>query len=193
MKDASSRQAGFSLIEVMIVAVIMTIVVGGVMEMLLSGMQTYNIGSNLVDVQNQARRIIDRVSKEIQAAGIDTISPTPPATGSEGTHTITFQPCTGYSGGSIQWGNVTTIAFEYAEGETDDGADNNNNGIADDGKVTLTVSGGDTTVLGRWVKEDGLSFHLDGRLLTITVELEKPSTPEEMEEATLVTTIEIKN
>ena len=193
LKATQNRQAGFSLVEMMIVMVIMTIIIGGVMQVLLSGLHTYNVGSNLVDIQNQARRVVDRIAKEIQGAGIDTISPTPPATGSTGTHTITFQPCTGYSGGAVTWGSVTTIAFAYAEGETDDGLDNNNNIIADDGKVTLAVTGLDTVVLGRWIKEDGLSFNLDGSLLTITVELEIPSARGETEETTLVTTVEIKN
>ena len=193
MNPKRQAQAGFSLIEVMIASVILIIVLTATFEVLSVGLDNYNSGSTLVEVHAHARRILDRAAKEIQGAGLSTISPTPPATGQTGTHTITFQKSTGYSGGSVQWGNVTTIAFAYETGETDNGADDNNNQIIDEGFVTLTVSGSPLESLGHWVKEDGLSFNLDGSVLTIRVDMQKYSVKGELMETFLETTVLIKN
>ena len=88
---------------------------------------------------------------------------------------------------------MTTIAFAYETGETDNGADDNNNQIIDEGFVTLTVSGSPLESLGHWVKEDGLSFNLDGSVLTIRVDMQKYSVKGELMETFLETTVLIKN
>ncbi|MEW6071025.1 MAG: hypothetical protein AB1726_00330 [Planctomycetota bacterium] len=40
--------------------------------------------------------------------------------------------------GAIDWGSISRLAFAYADGELDDGVDNNGNGLADEGVITLT-------------------------------------------------------
>jgi prepilin-type N-terminal cleavage/methylation domain-containing protein len=197
MNGTADRQAGFSLLEVMIVTVILIVVLTAVFQVISTGMNTYNTSSALTEIQGQARRVLDRVARELQPAGLATISPTPPATGTPGTHTITFQQNVGYSGSAITWGDVTTIAFAYMAGETNDGADNNNNGLVDEGVVRMTVTptAGAPLVndLGAWVKEDGLTFNLDGNLLTIRIEMQKYNLRNELLEATLETKVQIKN
>lgn len=199
MEPTKPEQAGFSLVEVLIASAVLAILVSAVLGIMVVGLQTFNSGNAITVIQNQARRIMDSIAKEIQPAGLSTISPTPPALGSAGTHTITFQPCTGYDGASDppqQWGNVTTIAFAYDSGETNDGVDNNGDGLIDEGLVTKTVVGAtssQTKILGHWVKENGLSFNLDGTLLTITLEMQKRGGKNELLETSLTTTVQIKN
>jgi prepilin-type N-terminal cleavage/methylation domain-containing protein len=194
MKTAA--QSGFSLIEVMVVTVILTIVIGGIFEILHSGLTTYNEGSIMTEVQTHARRIMDAVAGEIQGAGVSTLYPVPPATGT-GTDTIDFQIASGYSGGSVLWSDVITIAFEYETGESNDCVDNNGNGLIDEGVVTRTVTPAagtpQTRILGHWVKEGGLAFNLNGDLLTITLTLEKPGYRDEPWKTTLVTAVKLKN
>jgi prepilin-type N-terminal cleavage/methylation domain-containing protein len=190
------KQGGFSLVEVMIVTSVFVVVLSAIFGVMGAGLDTYRSGDSLVEVQNQARRIIDQIAKEVQAAGLSTISPTPPPSGQEGTHTITFQPCTGYSGGAIQWGNVTTIAFEYDPDEENNDEDDNGDGLIDEGLITRTEIVGESTQsarLGIWVKENGLSFNLDGPLLTIKIEMEKRGAKGEIMETSLTTSVLIKN
>lgn len=197
IEERGRGQEGFSLIEVIIVTVILVVILGSVLEVLSVGLGTFNTGSVLTEIQAQARRVIDDVAKELQQAGMSTISPTPPATGTDGTTTITFQTCVGYSGGANVWSDVTTIEFAYEAGETDDGADNNNNGLIDEGVVQRTVVDGagvsTTEILGHWVKEDGLRFNMDGDLLTISIEMHKKVVEGDIMETELATAVLIKN
>lgn len=195
MKVAARKQAGFSLVEVMIATAILAILFSAVLGTMTMGMQTFNSASALVDIQNQARRTLDDIARAIQPAGLSTISPTPPALGSPGTHTITFQPCTGYDVANDlqQWGSVTTIAFAYERGEANDGVDNNGNNLIDEGIVTLLVAGSGNKTLGHWLKEDGLSFNLDGTVLTITLEMHKRGAKGLLMETSLSTSVQIKN
>jgi prepilin-type N-terminal cleavage/methylation domain-containing protein len=196
MRMNKHRQSGFSLIEVMIVTTIFFVVLGAIFQVMSIGLYTYQSGDAMVAIQNQARRIVDKIANEIQAAGLSTISPTPPATGSEGTHTITFQCSTGYSGDSIQWGDVTTIAFGYESGETDNGVDDDGDTLIDEGLITRSVVSGESTVtetLGMWVKENGLSFNLNRSLLIITIEMERKDIRGEILETSLTTSVQIKN
>ncbi len=191
-----TEQSGFSLLEVMIVTVILIIVLGGIFEVLLSGLNTYNESSIMTEVHTHARRIIDSVANEIQGAGLSTIYPIPPESGT-GTSTISFQTATGYSAGAIQWSDVITISFEYEAGESDNGADDNGNGLIDEGVVkrTVTDSGGGTTskILGHWVEEDGLSFNLRLDVLTIALKLKKKGYKGDPWTTTLTTAVQIKN
>jgi hypothetical protein len=159
-------------------------------------MTTYNESSIMTEVHTQARRIMDGAANEIQGAGLSTIYPIPPETGT-GTNTISFQIASGYSGSSIQWSDVITIAFEYAAGETDNGVDDNGNGLVDEGVVTRTVTpavGSPTKkTLGHWVVEDGLSFNLRLDVLTITLKLRKAGYRGDPWETTLTTAVQIKN
>lgn len=192
----ATGQSGFSLIEVLVVTVILAIVLGGIFEILLSGLNTYNESSIMTEVHTQARRIMDKTANELQGAGLSTIYPIPPESGT-GTNTISFQTATGYSAGSITWSDVITIAFAYEAGELDNGADDNGNGLIDEGIVTRTVTdalGATTTdILGHWVEEDGLSFNLKSDVLTITLKLKKAGYKGDPWTTTLTTAVQVKN
>ena len=187
-----SAQAGFSLVELGIVTLVLSLVVIATFGVMQFGLETENTGSTLIEIQGMARRVLDGIAKDLQNAVLTTISPTPPAAGQAGTHTITFSPCAGYSGGSLQYGSVTTIAFAYETGESNNGQDDNSNKLVDEGVVAKTV-GGTTQTLVHWVKEDGLSFNLDGHLLTVTLELERRNAKGDMLQASLATSIQIRN
>jgi len=190
-------QRGFSLLEVMIVTTILVVIVGGIFQVLSAGLNAYNSGTVLVDVQGLARRTMEGMIREVQGAGLSTVSPTPPLPGQTGTSTITFQQATGYSGGSVTWGDTITVAFAYVDGESDNGADDNGNHLVDEGVVTLTIDDGEGGItnetIGYWVKEGGLQFNLSGALLTITLEVERYEPRGELMQALLSTTVKIKN
>lgn len=184
------KEQGFSLLEVMIVTTILVIIVGGIFEVFSAGLNAYNTGTVLVDVQGLARRSLEKIVKEVQGAGIDTIS-------QSGSTSITFQKATGYTDGSVTWGDTITIAFDYLDDENDNGVDDNGNRLVDEGKIEMTTDDGEggltTEVIGYWLKEDGLQFSLSGRLLTITLEIERYEPKGELMQVRLVTTVKIKN
>jgi hypothetical protein len=96
----------------------------------------------------------------------------------------------------VTWGDPRTVRFEYENGELDDGVDNNNNGLADEGVVVWIENAGQPderrSVWASGVREylagetfngeddnenglsdeAGLSFAIDDDVLTIRLTLE---------------------
>jgi hypothetical protein len=132
--------------------------------------------------------------REVTFARAATLDPEPVAP--MGSDTLTFETSTGVQGGAVVWSPPRTVAFEYAEGELDDGVDNDGNGAIDDGmvvwiedegqatekRVTLVSDvseylpgeepdGADNNENGL-VDERGLAFELDGEVLKIRLALE---------------------
>jgi hypothetical protein len=81
----------------------------------------------------------------------------PNPTSQFGTDSLSFRTPADFAGGAIVWGPRTRIAFAYETGEFDDGADNNGNGLVDEGCVVLTRNAGaadeQNIVLCRHVRE----------------------------------------
>ncbi len=178
------RQAGFSMLEVMIVTAMLMVAITAIFQVIAAGTDHYNSGSVLVDIQAQARRMMDRIVTDLESSGTSVVS-------LSGSDSISFQKNTGYSGGSITWGNVITIAFAYETGEIDNGVDDNNNGIVDEGVITRTESG-TTVTLGHYLKENGLTFIKVGNFVTIRMELAKPAKGELLE-TYIETSVLLKN
>ena len=62
-------QAGFTLTELLIACAIIGVVMAGLFSILASGQQTYLVGSNTVEAQQELRLVIQRMTNEIRNAG----------------------------------------------------------------------------------------------------------------------------
>jgi prepilin-type N-terminal cleavage/methylation domain-containing protein len=62
-------QAGFTLTELLIACAIIGVVMAGLFSILTSGQQTYLVGSNTVEAQQELRLVIQRMTNEIRNAG----------------------------------------------------------------------------------------------------------------------------
>jgi prepilin-type N-terminal cleavage/methylation domain-containing protein len=61
--------AGFTLTELLIACAIIGVVMAGLFSILASGQQTYLVGSNTVEAQQELRLVIQRMTNEIRNAG----------------------------------------------------------------------------------------------------------------------------
>src|ERR1043165_4136686 len=119
---ASSR-SGFTLIEVAIVATILSIVIAAVGMFELSNRKTLEQTSAIGSAQDLAHKSLERVLRELDGASIATLVPDP--TGVD-------------AAGAVVWSARTQIALAMDDGETLDGADDNRNGLTDERKLTVT-------------------------------------------------------
>jgi prepilin-type N-terminal cleavage/methylation domain-containing protein len=62
-------QAGFTLAELLIACAMIGVVMGGLFSILSAGQQTYLVGSNQVETQQELRLTIQRMTNEIRHAG----------------------------------------------------------------------------------------------------------------------------
>jgi prepilin-type N-terminal cleavage/methylation domain-containing protein len=68
-RTALRAQAGFTLTELLIACAIIGVVMAGLFSILASGQQTYLVGSNTVEAQQELRLVIQRMTNEIRNAG----------------------------------------------------------------------------------------------------------------------------
>ncbi len=74
------KQQGFTLIEIMAAVLISSILMLGAMQMFINTKQTYDLQSQMAKMQNNARFIMDELTREIRMAGYFGCNATPPVT-----------------------------------------------------------------------------------------------------------------
>jgi prepilin-type N-terminal cleavage/methylation domain-containing protein len=192
------REAGVTLLELMVAASILTVISGGIYSLLNTGIDTYRIGMKTADIERRTAKVLEQVAEDLSAAGRNVVFPVPthPNTSSE----VTFQKNVGFSGGTsgvIQWSPMVKLVLRPDPGDPNDGKDNNGNGLVDECVIVRIVNVGDpnerSTVLTRWVREylegeepngiddngnglvdePGLSFDVIGDVWTVRLTLEQ--------------------
>lgn len=153
-KEPACRRAGLTLVEVAVVTVLLVVVLSSIAIVGRASDRAYRTGSIASHLESQVAVAMDRVAKELEIAGIDTIIPDP---GAAGTSAIQFVQATGIQGGVVVWSPLRRIELELEAGEIDDGVDNNGNELVDERALVLTEDPGGPAerrrVLTRWVAE----------------------------------------
>jgi len=145
----NARRAGFSLVEVLISMTPLGGLLGTMLMLVLSGSSTARVGMARQSVEGSARRTLERIAAELVLAGVDTLDPDPSAPW--GSDQLTIQPIDGFDG-DVVWGVPRTFTLALEEGESDDGADNNGNGLVDERVLVFTRDpGGAEELATLWV------------------------------------------
>src|SRR5258706_4194635 len=136
-----STRPGFPMIELAIVVVVMSVALTAVGLFDSSNRQTLEQSTAVGVAQQRAHEALERVLRELEGASIASLVPDP--TGPLGSDEIVFQKSKGVTGsGVVVWSTRTRIALAMEDGETLDGTDNNNNGLVDERKLTVTYDYG---------------------------------------------------
>jgi len=149
------RQAGVSLLEVVIASSLTMVIIVGVYGLFHTGVAAYGVGTASAEVQRRSAEVLDAIADELAQAGRDVVYPqvVPP----KSTSRITLQRNAGFSEGQVVWSPVTIIEFRHTGDDPDDGKDNNGNGLVDEGIVVRRDNAGTAdarlTVLARNVRE----------------------------------------
>ena len=136
----NSTRSGFTLVELTLAAGLFAVLFGSAALAVREGMSAYKATRINSNVETRVRRAIDRVASELTSTGLGTLLPDP--AGQFGASDFVFQRAIGTNGDDIVWGSQIRIAFEYETGEADDGIDNNDNGLVDEGVLVMTLDDG---------------------------------------------------
>lgn len=179
MRRALHRtRAGFTLLETIISVGLVALVVTNIVMAMDSSTKAYQAGASRVEVEDQARRTLDRIALAVMGSSREGLAP-----GQEfplDTASLTYQLNLGYQDGEVVWSDPERIEREeqaaqitwsknpdvageqrvvwtkwvrdYMQGEVQNGVDDNGNGLID---------------------EKGLSFTIEENLVTIRLTLEK--------------------
>jgi len=138
---ARRSRAGNTLVEVLISALLLgslMLVAGLAMD---RTMDLFHQRSATEAVSSSAHRMLQRVAAEFAFARQASLVPAPPV--NDGTSALSFQKCLGVQAGAVAWSTRFAVEWEREPGEADDGADNDGDGLVDEGQLV-------------WIQDEGL-------------------------------------
>jgi hypothetical protein len=170
--DVARRgRAGFTVLETVLALALFAVVTTSALYAARGGMGAFRATRGVSDAEARVRRAIERVAIELMSAGASELAEnTGDLDGPLGSHDFDYakpqswplpalnlavaENAPGY--GLPLFGPVHRLAFEYAPGETNDGTDEDGNGLVDDGVLVLVrdIDGDEhRSVLCRGVRE----------------------------------------
>ena len=209
------RRAGFTLLEMLITVALLGTTLLSIGVSFERATAAFEESRTDRDLETQAFRALDQIAGEFLDAGVGQI-PLPPSA-PLGSDSITYRRAAGFDGVNVLWGDFVTVELELEEGELDDGADNNGNGLVDERVAVWIENKGQPNerrrVITRWVREllegeiangnddngnaledeRGLSFEMQGNVLVIRLTLERIGYKGRNAIATVQTSVRLRN
>jgi hypothetical protein len=214
-RSSNPGRAGFTLVELAVVAVLLTVAFGSLALFGGRSADALRTGAVQSELDAHLRRTIARIGDELLPSGFGVIAPA--AAAPEGADALTYRRSNGAVNGTNTWGSTSRFAFAYETGELDDGLDNDGDGLVDEGVVEWTIDVGlpdeKTVVLCHAVPEldpaeqangadddgDGLVdergfvFEREGDVLRVSLSLQRLDPQRRALVRTLETTLQPRN
>jgi len=154
----------------MIAAIILAILLLALMAVLVRGQGAFDTLATRAGTQMRIQGTMDRMVKEMRLgshANLTTGSPAQYLVDGQSYDNVTVVPVADAVGGAVIFGQPVTYWFEYDPNEaTTPGADDDGDGLVDEGRLIRSESGSDTVICGRVT---GLSFVRTNDQLRITL------------------------
>jgi len=191
---ARVRRAGLTLVEVAVATALLAGIFLALGLSLDSAFDAQEMAEAEAELDQQAHRALGQIVRELADAGAASLGA---PTGAFGSTTLAFRRPAAYDSGTdvTTWSTETRIGWRREAGELDDGADNDGDGLVDEGEVFWTydfdqatertvtkvrgvpelAEGEDANLLddngNGIVDEAGLDFEWDGAVLTVRLTL----------------------
>lgn len=190
-----NARRGFTMVEAVVALALFVLLMSSAILAAKGGQGAFRATQNASDVETRIRRALDRVAVELLSVGEEELLPNP--AGQFGTRDLLFRKAVGLNGLAVTWGDQHRLAFEYEPEESDDGADEDGDGLVDEGRLVLihdvggsnrravlcsgvrrflegeTGNGADDNGNGI-IDEAGFNIHRLGNVLFIRLSLEVP-------------------
>jgi len=207
-------RAGFTLLELLMTVVMLGTFLWSLLLVVTQGTHAARDGMALQSTQALGRRTLDRMARELACAVAGTLDPNP--TLPWGSDDLTFQVVGGYSAGAVQLDTPVLFALELEQGELDDGADNDGDGLVDERQLVYTRDPDGAAERSVWAHgvreylegevanglddngnglqdEAGLCFVHRGGTLVLRLSLEERAPQGQIEVCTVQTTVRLRN
>ena len=132
----TSTRSGFTLIELVLSVGVLGMLMWVASRVTASARSAFGRSSLEQTAEADARRAVDRIVVELGSAGETWFDPDPGAVG--GTSVLEFRQATGVAAGAVVWGNRMRFRLELEPGETDDGTDEDGDGLVDERRIVWT-------------------------------------------------------
>jgi Tfp pilus assembly protein PilW len=147
---------GTTIVEFAVATFILALILSAIGLVSRSGTKSFRKSAFDAALENRARIALATLAEELEKAGSTTLVGLPAAP--LWTDAFSFDEVQAVSSadGSVTW-SPSRLQFEYEPGETNNGADDNGNGLVDEGRIVLVRYRGQAgemhVVLARWVSE----------------------------------------
>ncbi len=132
---ASWSRRGLTMIEILISTFIFATVLGLVGLTLITGTGTYKQDMQSSNQFSKANSLLDKVTKELTMISIGSLNPNPaPPLGSA---VLDFRQLADWAAGAVVLSPTHRIQWQLAPGELNNGIDDNNDGLIDEGAVIM--------------------------------------------------------
>jgi hypothetical protein len=191
-------KSGLSLLEVLFATAIMGAVISMVYVILHRSTQRFGNEMVHLALEERARETLLRVARDLREAGEGTLRagdpPVVPLPG-QAYHDLRFGVITGYdfAGREARFGESVRYRWVPDPADPVNGRDDDGNGTVDDGWVELTDRRGRTSRICSHVTAQGLSFKVEGAVVTVTLDLERRDADGRPVRGSAVKSIELRN
>jgi len=209
------RESGVTVLELLVGSVVMVVFLAAVSASFGVTLKIWQISGPTAELDSQSFRAIEQIAGRLMRAGDGTIFPA--AAAPTGSSSISFRTAEGLSGAQAVWGEEIEYSFALDPNELEDGADNDNDGLIDEGMVIWRKNPGTAQevwgILARGVApylegetdngvddngnglvdERGFSVVREGELITVRMTLMRSIRDGEAAIRTVSTTIRIRN
>ena len=160
----TSARAGFSLTELTISMLLlgsMVMMAGFAADRGMGVLRQHRGEQQLI---GSVQRAMQRLTRELEFAGLGGMSPR--NTSPLWAEALTYRICAGFDDGSsaVAWGVERVLRLEYEPGESNDGADNDGDGLIDEGML-VWIEGEGEPEEQRLVLAHGVAEYLEGEQL----------------------------
>lgn len=132
-----SKRSAFTLVEVVVCLTLLAVIMGVVGAFQLSSQRAVRTEVTRADIEMRSRRTMQLALRELTGVASTMLTPDPST--AFGTDTITYQKPVGVDNvGNILWSNLNRLALQMDAGETDNGLDDDGDGLVDERRLVLT-------------------------------------------------------
>jgi prepilin-type N-terminal cleavage/methylation domain-containing protein len=129
------RQAGMSLIEVSVASGIVSVLLFAATSVANRSFTAAQNMDRASDLERKGQTAMETICAALTDAGRTTLDPLPLTP--YGSSTLQFRPAAGYTAGTVTWKDPSVIAWRESSKDPENGLDDDNDGIVDDGEVVL--------------------------------------------------------
>jgi len=131
---ASAR--GFTVVEILIAILMLAVMLAALGIVSLTGRNAYEQATVANKLESSGSRALARACDELTTISGTQMNPVP--NGNAGSPVLDFVQAVGFAAGNPIWGPNMRVGLEYETGEVDDGVDNDQDGLIDEGQLVLT-------------------------------------------------------
>lgn len=139
LRTQSNSRSGYGILELMIGLALSALISGVLVSMVNTSSGLANDSMRQSDLDARAGNAFERIQTELERSQVDTFTPALDEAGTTFADDLQFLQVTTTDENGAVFGQAARIWLEYDDGETDDGTDEDGDGLIDECQLRMTL------------------------------------------------------